>query len=365
MSDSKRSSATWWDRAVVVALGGAACALSYDSLQQMAVSVHVRGALTYLFPLVIDGFIAYGVRALLVLQDAPLRARAYLWGLFGAATATSIWANGIHAVRLNEVATATQGLHLGDKVVAVLSTIAPLALAGATHLYILIDRGTDKARSAAKKATLDRQRPEGVVDAGSVDRTPEVSAAPVDERGHREALMASRVSEPVEQQKADAPHDTVAAKREDSIRSDRPVESHESGQPVLPGLTATNAGPTTGVAPGTETGLRLIKGAAAADTAHGPSTAAEDSPRPTPTRTAPRAGAPVRPGQRHNQDPDHTERLLQIAREAVRAEGRLTRKVVAEAIRGRDLTLSNDRLTELVHALKNQPGQSRSGHRPG
>lgn len=132
---------TSWDRTVVIALGTAGCALSYDALQQMAVAVHIRGLLTYLFPLVIDGFIAYGVRALLVLRDAPLRARAYVWLLFGAATGASLWANALHAIRLNQLHAGDGGLRLGDTVVAVLSTIAPLALAGAVHLYILIARG--------------------------------------------------------------------------------------------------------------------------------------------------------------------------------------------------------------------------------
>ena len=111
----------------------------------MAIAIHVRGLLTYLFPLVIDGFIAYGIRALLVLRDAPLRARLYVWTLFGTATAASIWANALHAVGLNQQ-TRPRGLRLGDTVVAVLSTIAPLALAGAVHLYILIARygGTDR-----------------------------------------------------------------------------------------------------------------------------------------------------------------------------------------------------------------------------
>ena len=132
--------ATGWDRIVVILLGGAGCALSYDALQQMAVAIHVRGYLTYLFPLVIDDFIAYGVRALLVLRNAPLRARLYVWTLFSAATAASIWANALHAVRLNQQTTAAQGLRLGDTVVAVLSTLAPLAMAGAVHLYIIIAR---------------------------------------------------------------------------------------------------------------------------------------------------------------------------------------------------------------------------------
>ncbi|MGC5411895.1 DUF2637 domain-containing protein, partial [Streptomyces sp. DT225] len=91
-----------WDRLAIVTLGLAGCALSYDALQQMAVAIHIRGYLTYLFPLVVDGFIAYGVRALLVLSEAPLRARLYVWTLFGTATAASIWANSLHAVRLNQ-----------------------------------------------------------------------------------------------------------------------------------------------------------------------------------------------------------------------------------------------------------------------
>ncbi|WP_374204133.1 DUF2637 domain-containing protein [Streptomyces sp. HPF1205] len=129
----------WWDRAAILALGGAGCALSYDALQQMGIAIHVRPQLSYLFPLVIDGFIAYGIRALLVMSTAPLRARLYTWTLFATATTASIWANALHAVRLNQQ-THHDGLRLGDHIVAVLSTIAPLALAGAVHLYILITR---------------------------------------------------------------------------------------------------------------------------------------------------------------------------------------------------------------------------------
>ncbi len=131
---------TAWDRAAIFTLGAAGCALSYDALQQMAVAIHVRGFLTYLFPLVIDGFIAYGVRALLVLRTAPFRARLYVWTLFGTATTASIWANALHAIRLNQLIPAGGGLRLGDITVGILSTVAPLALAGAVHLHILITR---------------------------------------------------------------------------------------------------------------------------------------------------------------------------------------------------------------------------------
>ncbi|MFF4735119.1 DUF2637 domain-containing protein [Streptomyces sp. NPDC001262] len=133
--------ATGWDRAAITVLGAAGCALSYDALQQMATAVHVRGLLTYLFPLVIDGFIAYGVRALLVLRTASFGARLYVWTLFGTATTASIWANALHAIRLNQQAPPT-GLHLSDATVGILSSLAPLALAGAVHLHILIARHT-------------------------------------------------------------------------------------------------------------------------------------------------------------------------------------------------------------------------------
>ncbi|WP_413966414.1 DUF2637 domain-containing protein [Actinacidiphila polyblastidii] len=69
---------TGWDRLAVIILGGAGCALSASALMQMAIAIHIRPALCWLFPLVVDGFIAYGIRALLVLRTAPLRARLYV-----------------------------------------------------------------------------------------------------------------------------------------------------------------------------------------------------------------------------------------------------------------------------------------------
>lgn len=149
--------ATAWDRAAVTLLGAAGCTLSYDALQQIALAIHVRPALTYLFPLVIDGFIAYGVRALLVLRNAPFRARLYVWTLFATATLASVWANALHAVRLNQQ-TPSAGLHLDDTTVGILSTIAPLALAGAVHLHILITRaGTAPPTTGTQPETANHQ----------------------------------------------------------------------------------------------------------------------------------------------------------------------------------------------------------------
>ncbi|MFD7507364.1 DUF2637 domain-containing protein [Streptomyces sp. NPDC059850] len=132
-------------RVGIALLGAIGFALSYDALRQMAVAIHIRGLLTYAFPLVIDGFIAIGVRALLILRTAPSRSRLYVWALVGLATATSIWANALHAIRLNQQTRHT-GLHLDDLTVGALSAIAPLALAGAVHLYLVIQRHTTSVR---------------------------------------------------------------------------------------------------------------------------------------------------------------------------------------------------------------------------
>ncbi|MFF2657325.1 DUF2637 domain-containing protein, partial [Kitasatospora sp. NPDC058032] len=168
---SRRPKVSPWDLAAVTLLGAAGFALSYDALQQMAQAIHVRGQLSYLFPVVVDGFIAYGVRALVLLREAPWAARAYTWSLFAGATGTSVWANALHAIRLNDQAPDQAGvLRLGDLAVGSLSTIAPLALAGAVHLGIIVTRHggqqaaaspTEPAPTAAALAVLTRDHPAG------------------------------------------------------------------------------------------------------------------------------------------------------------------------------------------------------------
>ncbi|MEU9533280.1 DUF2637 domain-containing protein [Streptomyces sp. NPDC048213] len=136
-------------RTGVSLLAVAAFALSYDALRQMAAASHIHRALTYAFPLVIDGFIAIGIGALLILRTAPLSARLYVSALVGVATATSIWANVLHAVRLNQQTRHTN-LALDNITVGVISAIAPLALAGAVHFYLLVARrpaATDRHNS--------------------------------------------------------------------------------------------------------------------------------------------------------------------------------------------------------------------------
>ncbi|MGR3936258.1 DUF2637 domain-containing protein [Streptomyces sp. BRA346] len=157
-------------RVGIVLLAAFGFALSYDALRQMAVAGHVRGPLTYLFPLVIDGFIAIGIVALLILRGAPLRSRLYVWTLIGAATGTSIAANVVHAIGLNE----GTRLRLNNTTAGALSAIAPLALAGAVHLYLVMNRHlADDTVAEARPATA-----------------PAVSAKPGDGRQIRQELAS-------------------------------------------------------------------------------------------------------------------------------------------------------------------------------
>ncbi|MGY4934955.1 DUF2637 domain-containing protein [Streptomyces sp. 900116325] len=349
---------TGWDRTVVIALGGAGCALSYDALQQMAVAIHIRGFLTYLFPLVIDGFIAYGVRALLVLRDAPLRARLYVWTLFGTATAASIWANALHAVRLNEEAGSVTGLRLGDTVVAMLSTIAPLALAGAVHLYILVARGPVKDSARGNLGRLGHpgqvghsghrgqaDRPEGV----------EVTRADWTDRVGQPQSQAGQVSAG---QSVTALTDLPHLSPDKQIPSPRSLTGDstpaDSGDPVtgqhgqphqaadVPGQSDTTP-QVTDRPVGTE-----------------PVTGHRDNPVPVtgqPVTSHLVSERALRTTSDRRPDPD-TEELLKIARSAVRAEDKLTRKVVAQAIRGQQIPLSSDTLTVLMAQLRAQHGHA-------
>jgi hypothetical protein len=291
-----------WDRAAIVALGGAGCALSYDALQQMAVAIHVRGPLTYLFPLVIDGFIAYGVRALLVLRNAPFTARLYVWLLFGTATAASIWANALHAIRLNQRSPGGSGLSLDDVTVGVLSTIAPLALAGAVHLYILI----------ARRATEDT--------AAGHPGQPDTLAVRVDRLGGDRLEKTGQHT----------------ARTDQVPSAPRPVTTRpetRSGNPVA----LAEAEPQHGGQPGADRDTRPVT-------------------RPTTGSGRPHPANPQHLADRLPVRPDISgtgpDGLLPVARRAVTDAGKTTRQVVADAIRGQGIPLSNDRLTALMAQLR-------------
>ncbi|MFF4735836.1 DUF2637 domain-containing protein [Streptomyces sp. NPDC001262] len=384
-----------WDRAAILVLGAAGCALSYDALQQMAVAIHIRGLLTYLYPLVIDGFIGYGVRALILTRTAPWRARLYVWALFGTATAASIWANALHAIRLNQLHHAESArLRLGDVTVGVLSTLAPLALAGAVHLYILITRHqpthTEAARGpvrADQPAPADQRtaRADRSADQGRAAAGPENTVRTGPHQDHN----AGQANEPVLSLR------TTAADR--SAETVRPVSGPRNGTldgplPQKPGTpcplprTASTDRSATGSVrtPSPRTADTTSSGPpaqtadrSAADQRTGPSETDEE------VQTGPQEGADQQTGPQNQSVPLHAtvdqrttdaadrrsadrsatggdgeeqdiEELLPIARAAVTLHGRINRTVVRSGLREHQIQVSNQRLGLILQRLRDE-----------
>ncbi|MFI0812313.1 DUF2637 domain-containing protein [Streptomyces echinatus] len=263
--------------------------LSYDALRQMAVAAHISGPLTYLFPLVIDGFIALGDTALLILRTAPLRSRLYVWTLVTLATGTSIWANALHAIRLNEQAR----LHLNNATVGALSATAPLALAGAVHLYLVINRHLTANKPAAAEPPTAK--------APSSEPPPSTAkhAANATLAGHAESAATTTTAKP-------AP------------------------KPPTPPAAATQAVPTTPATPIT------------------PATRAAPAKAPLPAIAQSGRAAPSSGGRK----PKATEAyLLELARRIRSETGHVSRTPVENAARAQGYTVDRTRAKKAVDAV--------------
>jgi hypothetical protein len=225
-------------------------------------------------------------------------------------------------------------------VVAVLSTIAPLALAGAVHLYILIARGSVKGSDRGDRDDLGQA---GYL--GQPERMP--------------VTRADRAGQPQPQP------GQVSVGQPVTALTDRPRLSLDKRRPDTRTLTGDSA-PVDTTRSDTGHHEREPK---AADLAGQPDTVPAVGDRPAgtePVTGRPDSLPPVTPGPVTDRDarttgdrrPDpDTEELLEIARSAVRAEDKLTRKVVAQAIRGQQIPLSSDTLTALMVQLREQYGQ--------
>ncbi|MGW8329420.1 DUF2637 domain-containing protein [Streptomyces sp. NPDC055897] len=347
------------DRAAIMALGAAGFAFSYDALRQVAIAIHARPELSYLFPVFIDGFIAYGVRALVLLRHRDFGARLYAWFLFLAATGSSLWANALHAITLNHGPQSGQSpLHLGDNVVGVLSTLAPLALAGSVHLYIIMAR-------TAESSVPDRpvSRP-GPVPDGAGDDRPSAATARLERESAGPATARELVAVP----------GPSTADGRDGSPADRPQLSLDKALTpvVLQTEDATDDVHLRDWTTGTD-------GQEHPDGQHGP-LRPDGETFPDGNPDSDRPAGEHSPGPREADDlsdeqpasvPDEHEApedreavdewltdLLPIAREASRQAGRISRDVVGQAVRARQ-PIGNDRLGELLAVLRKEEEMAR------
>ncbi|MEV7090141.1 DUF2637 domain-containing protein [Streptomyces sp. NPDC093085] len=333
---------TAWDRSAIILLGAAGFAFSYDALRQIALAIHARETLSYLFPVFIDGFIAYGVRAIVLLRHQRFAARAYAWFLFLAATGASLGANALHAITLNDAPEAGRSaLHLTDGVVGLLSMLAPLALAGSVHLYILMARTAERAVPDGagagpgpvreKVPTLER------VAVQHDPRPPEApaSAAPRPVTGSPSAPQGS-ASPVVDLRKSEAVSEEGRPTDEASAYSSAEADSEGAVGETADGLDAQPAGGAAATEPPTGTTPSLRGTVRAPADGEGPSVP-DDSEH----------------AQDREADDDWLEELLPIARAATERAGRVNREVVASAIR-KHQAIGNDRLGPLLARLKDE-----------
>ncbi|MEU5546977.1 DUF2637 domain-containing protein [Streptomyces sioyaensis] len=337
---------TAWDRSAILMLGAAGFVFSYDALRQIAIAIHARETLSYLFPVFIDGFIAYGVRAIVLLRHQRFGARLYAWFLFLTATGASLGANALHAITLNDSAEAGRSaLHLADSVVGVLSMAAPLALAGSVHLYILMARtaelsvldGADSGPgpTCEDMPTLERVR---------------VQASP------RPVGAATTVREQT------PPSGPSAA--DSSVPSSVDLLKHEPERGD--GARAADSGPpaSTGTA-GADEITQTADGRDAAPTDHGTATtsfAAPETSDPAAVRARADGEKPSVPNdaggpQDREADDEWLAELLPLAQAATAQAGRISRDVVAGAVR-KHQAISNDRLGLLLARLREEPEET-------
>ncbi|MBT2405569.1 MULTISPECIES: DUF2637 domain-containing protein [unclassified Streptomyces] len=337
---------TAWDRTAIILLGAAGFAFSYDALRQIAIAIHARETLSYLFPVFIDGFIAYGVRAIVLLRHRPFGARLYAWFLFLAATGASLGANALHAITLNHGPQAGRSaLHLTDSVVGVLSTLAPLALAGSVHLYILMARtaelsvrdGADNGPGPVRQdvppldssAVAPEPRP---LEVTTTTGMPSIAARPSAADSAAGAVVDLRKHGTV--QSGESPSNDPSACP--SAAADRTEEERDKadGLPaVLADSGAATPPPTTAGSSVPETVRARADG--------------EESPVPDDADF---------PQDREAGD-EWLEDLLPIARAASEQAGRISRDAVKEAVRAQQ-PISNDRLGVLLVRLKEEEDEA-------
>jgi hypothetical protein len=134
----------WWTRrrAAVALTGfaaGAGAVISYNALAAQGRASREPDALSWLFPIGIDGML--GVATLALFEVRTRGARAQVWALLVIAIVVSVAGNAAHAGALGW-ATAW-------------SAVPALAYAGALHLLVLMHREPARVRPAGRTASTE------------------------------------------------------------------------------------------------------------------------------------------------------------------------------------------------------------------
>lgn len=115
----------------VASLAIGAFTLSFDALRSLAGLAGIRDELTFLWPLVVDGFIVVATVSAVVMRDRGWRAAWYPWATLICFGTISVIGNALHA---HAHASST----LGIGIAAMVSAVPAIALLLASHLFVLV-----------------------------------------------------------------------------------------------------------------------------------------------------------------------------------------------------------------------------------
>lgn len=189
-----------------------AFALSFLALRAVGIASGVDASISWMFPVIIDGFIVLATWATWRFRAHGLRGAWYPMGALVVFSAVSLTGNALHAHPV-----AVGDLLLARWAAAAFSAVPPVALLAASHMLVMIathrarHRAEDDAAAAAPAAQIDAQHQEHLVDeawtpggeapatGAAPSEAPTSSAAlapavtPVLEAAGREVLSARRL----------------------------------------------------------------------------------------------------------------------------------------------------------------------------
>lgn len=139
-------------RGIVVLVAVGAAVLSFDALTALAAASGVPSQLSWVWAVVVDGFILVSTLAAFALRDRSGRAKYYAWTTLGVFVIISILGNAWHAVIVK------QFFELPIWVAVIVTAIPPLALFLAIHLLIIMVSPTPEQKLEYKRQLEHQNR---------------------------------------------------------------------------------------------------------------------------------------------------------------------------------------------------------------
>ncbi|NLC98321.1 MAG: DUF2637 domain-containing protein, partial [Actinomycetales bacterium] len=158
--------------------------LSFDALRSLAELAGIRQELTFLWPLVVDGFIIVATVSAVIMSGRGWRVAWYPWATLLCFGTISVIGNALHAQ-------AHASSTLGIGVAAMVSAVPAVALLLASHLFVLVMPNT-----ARRTSTPEQKKTAGqdVDNSPAVNKKQEIRS--VNQRITSKSSQAAQLSTP-------------------------------------------------------------------------------------------------------------------------------------------------------------------------